>query len=348
MVTGAPGGPDVERDPDSLLAAVAALEAAGTPRKEAVVEVARRAGRAEARGLQPGPRRSPDECPDHVLPPRRAGLRRPRRGARSTASRWCCCTASPSGRRSWRAVAPLLHAHGLRTLAPDQRGYSPGARPRRRRDYRLDRLVADVVALVDEVGRPVHLVGHDWGAVVAWVLAATRPDLVRTLTAVSVPHPAAFVRAALTSRQGLRSWYTCVPPAAVAARAGGEPPGRSDGPGAAARGHAARGRRALPPRGRRRRRAAGRPGLVPRDGAAARRPAPGRRVQRADDDGVERRRHRRGRRRRAALRAVGDRAVPARGACRRVALDPDPGAGAARRGGPGAGPARARRRGVAP
>ena len=114
----------------------------------------------------------------------------------------------PERSTSWREVAPLLHAHGLRTLAPDQRGYSPGARPRRRWDYRLDRLVADVVALVDEVGRPVHVVGHDWGAVVAWALAATRPDLVRTLTAVSVPHPAAFVRAALTSRQGLRSWYT--------------------------------------------------------------------------------------------------------------------------------------------
>jgi pimeloyl-ACP methyl ester carboxylesterase len=113
----------------------------------------------------------------------------------------------PERSTSWRVVAPLLHAQGVRTLAPDQRGYSPGARPPRRRDYTVDKLVADVAALVDEVGGPVHVVGHDWGAAVAWGLAATRPDLVRTLTAVSVPHPAAFARAMVTSRQGLRSWY---------------------------------------------------------------------------------------------------------------------------------------------
>lgn len=113
----------------------------------------------------------------------------------------------PERSSTWRAVAPLLHAQGLRTLAPDQRGYSPGARPRRRRDYRLGRLTADVAALVELVGGPVHLVGHDWGAVVAWDLAARHPELVRTLTAVSVPHPMAFLRAMVTSRQGLRSWY---------------------------------------------------------------------------------------------------------------------------------------------
>lgn len=113
----------------------------------------------------------------------------------------------PQRSTCWRRVAPLLHAAGLRTLAPDQRGYSAGARPRRRRDYRLTQLVADVVALVDRLGTPVHLVGHDWGAVVGWALAAHRPDLVRTLTAVSVPHPQAFARALVTSTQLLRSWY---------------------------------------------------------------------------------------------------------------------------------------------
>jgi pimeloyl-ACP methyl ester carboxylesterase len=113
----------------------------------------------------------------------------------------------PERSTSWRAVAPLLHEQGIRTLAPDQRGYSPGARPRRRRDYRLPLLVDDVAALVERVGGPVDLVGHDWGAVVGWGLAATRPELLRTFTAVSVPHPAAFLRAMLTSEQGLRSWY---------------------------------------------------------------------------------------------------------------------------------------------
>jgi pimeloyl-ACP methyl ester carboxylesterase len=113
----------------------------------------------------------------------------------------------PERSTSWRAVAPILHGQGLRTFAPDQRGYSPGARPRRRRDYRLPGLVADVVALIDEIGAPVHLVGHDWGAVVGWRLAAERPDLLRSWTAVSVPHPMAFLQAGLTSTQGLRSWY---------------------------------------------------------------------------------------------------------------------------------------------
>ncbi|MGZ8743802.1 MAG: alpha/beta fold hydrolase [Nocardioides sp.] len=113
----------------------------------------------------------------------------------------------PERNTSWRSVAPLLHARGMRTLAPDQRGYSPGARPRRRRDYRSSKLVADVLALIDEVGAPVHLVGHDWGAVVGWLLAAQRPDVLLTYTAVSVPHPRAFLEAGLTSTQGLRSYY---------------------------------------------------------------------------------------------------------------------------------------------
>ena len=113
----------------------------------------------------------------------------------------------PERAEAWRKVEPLLHEHGLRTYAPDQRGYSPGARPRRRRDHRLDLLVGDVVALIERIGRPVHLVGHDWGSVVGWNVAAQRPDLVRTWTAVSVPHPTAFLAGLVRSRQLLDSWY---------------------------------------------------------------------------------------------------------------------------------------------
>ncbi len=117
----------------------------------------------------------------------------------------------PQDHRSWGLVSALLHAQGYRTFAPDQRGYSPGARPRRRRDYRTSELVADTVALIDAIGPgPVHLVGHDWGAAVAWLVAAQRPDLLQSLTAVSVPHPQAFVTAMLTSTQGLKSWYMYV------------------------------------------------------------------------------------------------------------------------------------------
>ena len=113
----------------------------------------------------------------------------------------------PERSSTWRLVSPLLHEAGLRTIALDQRGYSPGARPRRRRDYRVSRLVGDVVALIEEIGQPVHLAGHDWGAAVGWAVTLRRPDLILSWTAVSVPHPAAFARAMKTKSQRRRSRY---------------------------------------------------------------------------------------------------------------------------------------------
>lgn len=113
----------------------------------------------------------------------------------------------PQRATSWERVVPLLHDKGFRTLAPDQRGYSPGARPPRRREYVQSELVADALALLDAAGIDrVHLVGHDWGAAVAWTAAAHHPDRVATLTALSVPHPGAFARA-MARGQILRSWY---------------------------------------------------------------------------------------------------------------------------------------------
>jgi pimeloyl-ACP methyl ester carboxylesterase len=135
----------------------------------------------------------------------------------------------PERSSTWHDVAPLLHERGLRTYAPDQHGYSPGARPPRRRDYTMDRLEADVVALIEAVGRPVHLVGHDWGANSGWLVAMHRPDLVRTWTAVSVPHPAAFRTALLTSRQLLSSWYMLAfQPPRLPERLAATPGGRFD------------------------------------------------------------------------------------------------------------------------
>jgi len=113
----------------------------------------------------------------------------------------------PERSSCWREVTPLLHEQGLRTYAPDQRGYSPGARPPSRRDYTMDKLEADVVGLIETIGRPVHLVGHDWGANSGWLTATHHADLVRTWTAVSVPHPTAFRSAMLSTRQGFASWY---------------------------------------------------------------------------------------------------------------------------------------------
>jgi pimeloyl-ACP methyl ester carboxylesterase len=114
----------------------------------------------------------------------------------------------PQSRACWDLVAPLLREHGLRTVAVDQRGYSPRARPLGRRAYRMNELVADTLAVIDTVDSgPVHLVGHDWGAAVAWAVAAEHPSNVATVTALSVPHPGAFLRAVLTSDQVRRSWY---------------------------------------------------------------------------------------------------------------------------------------------
>ncbi|WP_202925851.1 alpha/beta fold hydrolase [Goekera deserti] len=114
----------------------------------------------------------------------------------------------PQDSSAYDRLATALHGQGFRTLAPDQRGYSPGARPTGRSAYALRELVDDVRALLDSAGlRSAHVVGHDWGAVVAWALAAWHPERVRTLTALSVPHPAAFSRALITSPQALMSTY---------------------------------------------------------------------------------------------------------------------------------------------
>lgn len=112
----------------------------------------------------------------------------------------------PQLNTEWSAVAPLLHAQGYRTLAPNQRGYAAGARPRGRRAYRITRLVSDVAALVAVVGSPVHLVGHDWGAAVGWAAVSRQPELFRSWVAVSVPHPGAFLRS-MPRGQALKSWY---------------------------------------------------------------------------------------------------------------------------------------------
>jgi pimeloyl-ACP methyl ester carboxylesterase len=116
----------------------------------------------------------------------------------------------PQNRHEWAGVTPRLTAAGYRVLAPDQRGYSPGARPAGRRAYVQSELVDDVVALIDAAGaQQVHVVGHDWGALVAWALTSRYPERVHTLTAVSVPHPKAFAWA-MPRGQVLKSWYMAV------------------------------------------------------------------------------------------------------------------------------------------
>ncbi|MCU1453400.1 MAG: alpha/beta fold hydrolase [Acidimicrobiales bacterium] len=113
----------------------------------------------------------------------------------------------PADASMWDGVAQRLSDAGLRTLAPDQRGYSPGARPAGRAAYALPELVEDVVALADAAGLDrFHLVGHDWGGAVAWSLAATHPDRLASLTVLSTPHPKAVQRS-LLGAQLFRSAY---------------------------------------------------------------------------------------------------------------------------------------------
>lgn len=113
----------------------------------------------------------------------------------------------PQRASSWSAVIPLLSAAGYRVLAPDQRGYSPGASPSEVEAYRLDRLADDVLALADAAGVDrFNLLGHDWGGGVAWYVAARNPERLLTLSVVSVPHPRAMIES-MRGPQVLRSWY---------------------------------------------------------------------------------------------------------------------------------------------
>lgn len=109
----------------------------------------------------------------------------------------------------WYSWRHQLAALGTRyhVIAPDMRGYNLSDKPSRVEDYRIVELVADVVGLLDHFGtRQAVLIGHDWGAAVAWVVAQKHPDRISKLAVLQVP-PAAAWRANLTFKQFLRSWY---------------------------------------------------------------------------------------------------------------------------------------------
>jgi pimeloyl-ACP methyl ester carboxylesterase len=102
----------------------------------------------------------------------------------------------------WRAQVEALAEAGYRTIAPSQRGYSPGARPdvRDTANYHIDRLMDDAMAIVAASGydgQRFHLAGHDWGGSIAWSLADRYPERIASLTVLSRPHPNAFNRALL-------------------------------------------------------------------------------------------------------------------------------------------------------
>jgi pimeloyl-ACP methyl ester carboxylesterase len=115
----------------------------------------------------------------------------------------------PEDWTGWRHQIGQLADVGLRVWAPDQRGYGLSDKPEGVAAYDLDRLAADAAGLIEAAGAErAVVVGHDWGAAVAWWLAATRPDVVERLAVLNVPHPATMRRFLRTHpTQMARSWY---------------------------------------------------------------------------------------------------------------------------------------------
>ena len=102
----------------------------------------------------------------------------------------------PETRHMWRHQLDALARAGYRAIAPDQRGYSSHARPSDPDAYATGLIVGDALALMDALDAPrFHLIGHDWGGQIAWLIAANHVHRVKSLAVLSRPHPAAFVRA---------------------------------------------------------------------------------------------------------------------------------------------------------
>lgn len=110
----------------------------------------------------------------------------------------------PDSGRVWRHQIPFLTARGFRVIVPDLRGFGRSERPDDVAAYGLRNGVTDVAGILDALDiETAHVVGHDWGAGVAWLTASLVPDRVRKLVAISVPHP----RAPFTMRQHEMAWY---------------------------------------------------------------------------------------------------------------------------------------------
>jgi pimeloyl-ACP methyl ester carboxylesterase len=112
----------------------------------------------------------------------------------------------PDSHRLWRHQVPALTDAGFRAVVPDLRGFGASDRPGSVQAYGLAHILGDVIGVLDHLGvGRAHVIGHDWGAAVAWAVAALFPDRVDHLVALSVGHPSAFGAAGLAQRE--RSWY---------------------------------------------------------------------------------------------------------------------------------------------
>ncbi|MFT3922286.1 MAG: alpha/beta hydrolase [Myxococcales bacterium] len=120
-----------------------------------------------------------------------------------------CLHGFPENPRSFRLQVPALVAAGFRVVVPTMRGYEPSSQPRDG-DYHMLHLAEDVLAWLEELREErCHLVGHDWGAVVAYVAAGLAPERFASLTTLAIAHPGRIERELLTTRpsQLLKSWY---------------------------------------------------------------------------------------------------------------------------------------------
>lgn len=110
---------------------------------------------------------------------------------------------------SWRHQIPVLAEAGFRVVAVDMRGYGQSDAPPSWRDYRMEALAADVAGLITALGEErAFVVGHDWGAAVAWMVATLHPERVQRLAILNVPHPETMLRTLRRSpKQLLHSWY---------------------------------------------------------------------------------------------------------------------------------------------
>lgn len=115
----------------------------------------------------------------------------------------------PENWRCWIDQIPSLVDAGCRVIVPDQRGYNLSDKPKGIKSYRIDELVKDIVGLIEALEyEKVNLVGHDWGAVVAWNLAYQHPERVQHLGILNVPHPLVMRRFLLRDLEQIRrSWY---------------------------------------------------------------------------------------------------------------------------------------------
>jgi epoxide hydrolase 4 len=117
----------------------------------------------------------------------------------------------PECAKSWHLVQRGLADRGYRVVAPDMRGYGGSDKPRDVKAYGVAHLAGDVAGLVRALGaKRAHVVGHDWGGVVAWWTAMLRPDVVDHLGIVNAPHPIGYATAMRTSAQLRRGWYVFV------------------------------------------------------------------------------------------------------------------------------------------